>query len=89
MKQKLNSNELGEVHEDPDKSIPRSFVKTLLVIFIASIVVCWAAQTAVSISAISLPAVFWISFHVIYVISMVLGTYRYTRDTTAKRTTEV
>ena len=89
MKKKLNSIELGEVHEDPDKFNPRSFVKTLLVVFIASIVVCWAAQTAVSVFALALPAAFWISFHAIYGISMVLGTYRYTRDTDAIRTTEV
>ncbi|MHA1903310.1 MAG: hypothetical protein ACXADL_05915 [Candidatus Thorarchaeota archaeon] len=86
MKKKLNTIALGEVHEDPDKSNPRSFMKTLLAVFIASIVICWAAQTAVSIFAITLSAVFWIPFHVVYGIIMVVGAYRYTRDTDAIRT---
>ncbi|MHA2118853.1 MAG: hypothetical protein ACW98J_08025 [Candidatus Thorarchaeota archaeon] len=74
MVERISSQGLITTAEAPDDHPRRSVAKTWLILFVASIIVCWAAMEAVAALAITIPLAVTLVFHGAY-IAIILVVY--------------
>lgn len=74
MVERISSQGLDSTTDAPDDAPRRSIAKTWLLLFVASIIVCWASMEVVAALAIIIPLAVTLVFHAAYV-AVVLVAY--------------
>lgn len=84
MVERIGSQDLKTTTEAPDHFPRRSVVKTWLILFVVSVIVCWIAQEVVAALAIAIPLAAVLVFHSAF-IAVVLVMYPFTIMRSNKR----
>jgi heme/copper-type cytochrome/quinol oxidase subunit 4 len=84
MVERIGSQGLKTTAEAPDHFPRRSVVKTWLMLFVMSVIVCWIAQEVVAALAIAIPLAAVLVFHGAF-IAVVLVLYPFTIMRSNKR----
>ncbi|MFW9846096.1 MAG: hypothetical protein ACFFD6_05085 [Candidatus Thorarchaeota archaeon] len=86
MVERISSQGLISTDDAPDDAPRRSIAMTWLILFMTSIILCWAATGVVDALAITLPSAATLVFHSVY-IAVILVAYPLSLSRSNKRST--
>ncbi|MFX1543893.1 MAG: hypothetical protein ACFFCR_12880 [Promethearchaeota archaeon] len=72
MVERIGSQNLKTTSESPDRFPQRSVIKTWLILFIGSVIVCWIAQEVVAAISITIPFAAVLVFHGIFIAAVLV-----------------